>query len=77
MNWPEPPDILACPLCGSEADYDFPTKNQVRIKCCGKPFGCTCQITGKFLRQSREWLLNKMIERWNTRKGVQSANKLE
>ena len=56
-------ELKPCPFCGEMANYDCPSKNQVRIFCTK----CTCQISGKFLRETREWLLQKLIVRWNTR----------
>lgn len=57
-------ELLPCPKCLEGVDYDFPTKNSIRIKC-----KCGIQYIQKFLLISKEELLTAMIKTWNTRSG--------
>lgn len=44
---------------------EHPSRNRVVIRCTA--FGCTAQISGRVLRQSPEWLRERLAERWNGR----------
>jgi hypothetical protein len=56
-------EMKDCPFCGMKPVYDYPTKNSVRIKCSG----CAVTFNQRFLRLTREELLNAMIRTWNKR----------
>ena len=60
--------LLPCPFCGSEPEIYTIGANKVEIKCPE----CLVQKQQKVLRNSQDWLKDKMINWWNTRTGMPS-----
>lgn len=56
-------ELKRCPFCCHEAVIEQTGKNQLTLKC----KGCGVRFIQKWLRQTQEWLTNKMIDNWNKR----------
>jgi transcription initiation factor TFIIIB Brf1 subunit/transcription initiation factor TFIIB len=56
--------LKECPFCGGEPEIKQDCKNGYKLRC----KNCLVGYRQKVLRQSMEWLKNKMIEKWNNRK---------
>ena len=68
--------LLPCPFCKSEPELirrvsDFTTRQTAIIRCT-KP-GCTCEMRVGVIRQSYQWAVDRVIEKWNTRAAVAAA----
>lgn len=63
-------ELKPCPFCGGEAKMTQIKSNGFMIKC----DKCKIQRRQKVLRYPIEWLEEKMIEDWNTRKDTVIEN---
>jgi hypothetical protein len=63
-------ELLPCPFCGGEAELyrvgNDHTKSQSAVISCKKP-GCFGEQEVGVIRQSYEWAVQKVTEKWNTR----------
>lgn len=57
-------ELKPCPFCScKEIKISYPKPKTISIKCTS----CMVEYVQKYLRMSEGWLLNKMVEHWNTR----------
>lgn len=64
--------LKPCPFCGETPEIYQIGLRKIEIKC-----KCGITRTQKVLRNTTEWLKNKMIERWNTRADKQCEHKFK
>lgn len=66
---PTPTELLACPFCGGDPSIRPYMKNGLEIRC----GGCHVALRQRVLRNSIEWLREKMVLDWNRRAHTLSA----